>query len=53
MSKKLQKIKVRDYGDAWINRLAIVMQAFAAMSDDERGATLRFINAKYPPEIFS
>jgi hypothetical protein len=52
MPKKLpqQVIKVKNYGDDWINRLAIVLAATEKMSPDERSAVLRFIKSKYSKE---
>jgi hypothetical protein len=47
MPKRERIIKVKDYGDDWINRLAVVTTTFEKMSEEERGATLRFIRAKY------
>lgn len=44
----MQTIKVKDYGDTWVNRLAIIGHAFEAMeSDIERAAALHFFNSKY------
>lgn len=45
--KRMQTIKVTDYGDDWINRLAVVMMTFSRMGDDEREATLRYLLSKY------
>ena len=48
MSRKLQKIGVRDYGDPWVNRLAVVDTTFSKMEPNERGAVLRWLRSKYP-----
>lgn len=51
MSKrKTQVFKVKDYGDAGINRLALIVQTLAKMDDNERTATLHFINSKFPTQ---
>ena len=48
MPKKMQIVRIPDYGDDWINRLALVGYAFDAMEDDkERAATLTFYLQKY------
>jgi hypothetical protein len=44
---KLQKIKVKDYGDDWLNRLAVILVTLAKMEPRERDATLEFIVSKY------
>jgi hypothetical protein len=48
MAKKhVQVIKVKDYGDHWINRLAVILSTLAKMEPREREASLEFIVAKY------
>lgn len=43
-----QVIKVENYGDDWINRLAVVLDQFEKMSGSvEQGATLQFLMSKY------
>jgi hypothetical protein len=46
-----QTIKVRDYGDDWINRLAVLLKTIAKMDEREREATLSFIFGKYQRRI--
>jgi len=36
-----------DYGDAWINRLALVLAVMREMEADELAATLTFVNSKF------
>jgi len=36
---KYQTIKVRDYGDDWINNLAVILKTIAKMDEQERDAT--------------
>lgn len=36
-----------DYGDTWINRLALVLAVMKNMEADELAASLAFINSKY------
>lgn len=50
MTKRLQKIKVKDYGDSWVNRLAVVLVTFEKMEHAERAATLDFVVSKYKPK---
>lgn len=46
--RRTQTIKVKDYGDEWLNRLAVIGDRFEAMEcDRERAAALRFFLAKY------
>jgi hypothetical protein len=45
--KRIQIIKVKDYGDPWVNRLAVVAVIFAKMEPCERVATLEFMTSKY------
>lgn len=47
----LQKIKVKDYGDDWINRLAVILKTIEQMSDAERAASLTFILDKYQRRV--
>lgn len=42
-----QVIKVKNYGDDWINNLAAVLTIFEKMGDEERFAALKFIKSKY------
>jgi hypothetical protein len=44
---KWQTIKVRDYGDDWLNRLATLLKVIGKMDECEREATLCFIIDKY------
>ena len=44
---KWQTIKVRDYGDDWLNRLATILKMTEKMDDREREATLTFVVGKY------
>ena len=46
MAKNTQTAK--DYGDPWINRLALMMAVIQKMDQRERDATLDFIFSKYP-----
>jgi hypothetical protein len=52
MSKKWQTIKVRDYGDDWLNRLATILKMTEKMGDRELEATLSFIVGKYARRAF-
>lgn len=45
-----QIIKVKNYGDDWVNRLAIVGVTLEKMESDERAAALRFFKSKYSKE---
>ena len=45
--KRMHVVKVKDYGDDWINRLAVVMTTLAKMEPREREASLEFIVSKY------
>jgi hypothetical protein len=45
--KRVQVIKVKDYGDHWVNRLAIILETLAKMEPREREASLEFIASKY------
>ena len=36
-----------DYGDAWVNRLALVLTVMKEMEADELAATLAFITSKF------
>jgi len=49
MPKRLpmQVIKIKNYGDDWINRLAVVMITMGKMEHDERSACLKFMKSKY------
>jgi hypothetical protein len=47
MPAKMQKIKLKDYDDDWINRLAVICDRFDGMNDVERDAALRFVLARY------
>ena len=52
--KRIQIIKLKDYGDPWINRLAIVCDQFKKMdSAAEKSATLRFLVDKYRDVLLS
>ena len=50
--KRTQVIKVKDYGDIHVNRLAVVCDQFEKMEDWERGATLKFIESKWPGQYW-
>lgn len=52
MVKRLpqQVIKVKNYGDDWINRLAVVMITMEKMGPDERSACLKFMKSKFSKE---
>lgn len=51
MAKKpMQEIKVKDYGDEWVNRLAVVGSQLEKMEPAERAAALRFFKSKYSAE---
>lgn len=45
--KRIQTIKVKDYGYDCINRLAVVLASMEKMDATERGATLRYLKSKY------
>ena len=45
--RKFQKIEVREYGDDWVNRLAVILAAFSEMDEAELSATLNFVVQKY------
>ena len=47
MPKRLQHIKVKDYGEEWVNRLAVVEDQFSKMGAVEKGATLQWLISKY------
>lgn len=48
MKKPKQRvITVRDYGDDWLNRLAVVVSTIEEMEPKEREASLEFIASKY------
>lgn len=53
-AKQMQRIRllrtVRDYGDAAINRLAVVGSQLEQMEPDERAAALRYFKSKYSAE---
>jgi hypothetical protein len=42
-----QVLKFKDYGDDWINRLAVVVITLKRMEPNEREAALEFIVSKY------
>lgn len=44
---KRQYIEIPDYGDDWINRLALITATIAKMDTTELAAMLNFINSKY------
>ena len=52
MAKRLpqQMVKVKNYGDDWVNRLAVVLITMDQMEPEERLATLRFLKSKYSKE---
>lgn len=47
MRAKLRTVKLTDYGDDWVNRLAQVEDAFGKMEQRERSATLNWLVSKY------
>lgn len=44
---KWQTIKVRDYGDDWLNRLATILKMTEKMGERELEATLAFVVSRY------
>jgi hypothetical protein len=48
---KWQTIKVRDYGDDWLNRLAVILKMTEKMGEREREATLNFVVGKYQARV--
>jgi len=42
-----QVIKVKNYGEPSVNRLAVVLSQFAAMEENEIVATLGYLKSKY------
>lgn len=48
---KWQTIKCRDYGDDWLNRLAVILKMTEKMDEHEREATLDFVVGKYQRRI--
>lgn len=52
MAKRLpqQVVKVKNYGDDWVNRLAVVLITMDKMAPDERSATLKYLKSKYSAE---
>ena len=42
-----QIVKVKNYGDDWVNRLAVMLITMDKMDPTERGATLKFLKSKY------
>lgn len=48
---KWQKIKVRDYGDDWLNRLAAILKVTEKMDKQERDAMLNFVIRRYRPRV--
>lgn len=51
MAKKLQKLKIMDYGDDWLNRLAVILVTLSKMDRRERDATLAFVINKYQDRL--
>lgn len=45
-----QVVKVKNYGDDWINRLAVVLATTEKMEPKERSAALAFMKSKYEAE---
>lgn len=45
-----QVIKVKNYGDDWINRLAVMMVTLEKMEPRERLAAFRFAKSKFEAE---
>jgi hypothetical protein len=45
--KKIQVIKVKNWGDEWLNRLAVIEDRFGKMGATERKATMNWLIAKY------
>lgn len=48
--KLQQTVKVKDYGDDSINRLAVILYALEGMDARERHAALAFIKSKHSAE---
>lgn len=45
--KRVVVTKSKDYGDEWINRLALILKTIEQMGPQERDASLEFIAQKY------
>lgn len=45
--KRTQTIKVKDYGDEYVNRLAVVLNQIGKMEPWERQAALQFVHSKW------
>jgi hypothetical protein len=51
MAKKLQNtVQVKDYGEPWINRFAVILFALEQMDARERASTFGFLKSKYESE---
>lgn len=52
MAKRLPQevIKVKNWGNDWINRLSVVLCTLEQMEPDERLAAFRFLKSKYSKE---
>lgn len=44
---KVKTVQVPNYGDDWINRLAIIEATIQEMGGDEFRASMRFLMSKY------
>jgi hypothetical protein len=44
--KKVQVVKVKDYGDIYVNRLAVMLDQVSKMEEWERLAAIRFIESR-------
>lgn len=47
----IYRVEIEDQGDPWINHLGIMLKTIQMMSQQEREATLCFINSKYQPRV--
>lgn len=43
-------VKVKNYGDDWINNLALALTVFEKMESTNRAAVLKFMKSKYSAE---
>lgn len=46
-SVEANTVTAPDYGDPWVNRLALVTTVMRAMEADELAATLQYLNSKF------
>lgn len=45
-----QVLKVKNYGDDWINNLALALAIFEKMEANNRAAVLKFVKSRYSAE---